>query len=104
LFIPLDVLYYVSGSQIVLMKKGDEKESMEKLTGQPEGKISEEVFYKTVTGKVTNEKGEGLSNVSVLVKGTGRGTTTGADGSFSINAEVGETLQFSMIGYTVAEA
>lgn len=104
LFIPLDVLYYVSGSQIVLMKKGDEKENMEKLTNASEGQITQEVFYKNISGKVTNDKGEPLAGVSVLVKGTSRGTTTNAQGVFSIDAEVGETLTFSMIGYTVAEA
>src|SRR5689334_617370 len=104
LFIPLDVLYYVSGSQIVLMKKGDEKDNLEKLAGTPEGQITQEVFYKNITGKVTNDKGEALAGVSVLVKGTNRGTTTNAQGVFSIDAEAGETLTFSMIGYTIGEA
>jgi len=82
LFIPLDVLYYVSGSQIVLMKKGDEKESMEKLVSQPEGQITQELFYKNITGKVSNDKGEALAGVSITVKGTSRGTTTNAQGFF----------------------
>lgn len=100
---PLDVLYYVSGSQIVLMKKGDEKENLLKLKDLPAGKISDEIFYKNITGKVTNDKGEPLSGVSVLVKGTGRGTTTNAGGNFTISAEVGETLEFSMIGFNLFE-
>jgi TonB-linked SusC/RagA family outer membrane protein len=98
---PLDVLYYVSGNQIVLIKKGEERNILAKLKDQPHIKnVSEkESFYKEITGKVTNEKGEALLGVSVLVKGTARGTTTNASGSFSINAEVGETLEFSMVGY-----
>ncbi|MEO5563418.1 MAG: TonB-dependent receptor [Chitinophagaceae bacterium] len=104
LFEPLDVLYYVSGSQIVLMKRGDERESLDKIKDLPTDKISKEIFYKTITGKVTDDKGEGLAGVSVLVKGTGRGTTTNAQGSFSINAEPGETIEFSMIGFNVFEA
>jgi len=103
LFIPLDVLYYVSGSQIVLMKKGDEKESMEKLVSQPEGTITPELFYKNISGKVTNDKGEALAGVSILVKGTSRGTTTNSQGNFSIDAEAGETLEFSMIGFNLYE-
>jgi len=103
LFIPLDVLYYVSGSQIVLMKKGDEKESMEKLVSQPEGQITQELFYKNITGKVSNDKGEALAGVSITVKGTSRGTTTNAQGFFSIDAETGETLSFTMIGFNVYE-
>ncbi len=98
---PLDVLYYVTGNQIVLMKKGEERNILAKLKGQPDIKnVSEkEYFYKDITGKVTNEKGEPLEGVSVLVKGTVRGTTTSSTGSFTINAEVGETLDFSMVGF-----
>lgn len=98
---PLDVLYYVAGSQIVLMKKGEEGESLLKLKDLPLGKISKEIFYKTITGKITNDKNEPLSGVSVLVKGTNRGTTTNTSGTFTINAEAGETLEFSMIGFNV---
>src|SRR5258706_5763572 len=54
---------------------------------------------KVVTGRVTDEKGDGISNVSVSVKGTTRGTVTKTDGSFSINANAGETLSFSNVGY-----
>ncbi|MGZ8518325.1 MAG: TonB-dependent receptor plug domain-containing protein, partial [Chitinophagaceae bacterium] len=98
---PLDVLYYVSGNQIVLIKKGEERSLFARLKDQSDvKKIAEiETFYKDVTGKVTNEKGEPLVGVSVLVKGTSRGTTTNSSGSFTINAEVGETLEFSMVGY-----
>lgn len=39
---------------------------------------------RTITGKVTDEKGNPLANVSVLVKGTSVGTSSGADGSFSL--------------------
>jgi TonB-dependent starch-binding outer membrane protein SusC len=54
---------------------------------------------KSVTGRVTDDKGEGISNVSVTVKGTTRGTVTKNDGSFSVNANSGETLNFSTVGY-----
>lgn len=54
---------------------------------------------KTVTGRVTDEKGEGISNVSVIIKGKTRGTMTKTDGSFSISASTGETLVFSGVGY-----
>ncbi len=98
---PLDVLYYVSGNQIVLVKKGEERNLFARLKDQSDvKKIAEiETLYKDVTGKVTNDKSEPLVGVSVLVKGTSRGTTTNSNGSFTINAEVGETLEFSMVGY-----
>jgi TonB-linked SusC/RagA family outer membrane protein len=100
---PLDVLYYVSGNQIVLMRKGQENNFLAKLKDQGENKkISDrEYLYKNITGKVTNEKGEPLAGVSVLVKGTSRGTITSSAGTFTINAEAGETLEFSIVGYKI---
>ena len=60
---------------------------------------SPEMVYKPIAGKVTNDKGDGLAGVSVVVKGTAKGTATNQAGEFNINAEVGETLVFSMVGY-----
>jgi TonB-dependent SusC/RagA subfamily outer membrane receptor len=98
---PLDVLYYVSGNQIVLIKKYELNDVVVKLQGLADNKkqIPADFFYKTITGKVNNDKGEPLQGVSVVVKGTTRGTTTSATGNFTIDAEAGETLDFSMVGY-----
>jgi TonB-linked SusC/RagA family outer membrane protein len=54
---------------------------------------------KTVTGKVTRDQTVPLSGVSVTVRGTSTGTTTNNAGDFTIRAEVGQVLQFRMIGY-----
>src|SRR5688572_10853860 len=56
-----------------------------------------------VTGKVVMEDGEALPGVNIIVKGTARGTTTDADGNYSIVASEGETLVFSFIGYATQE-
>jgi TonB-linked SusC/RagA family outer membrane protein len=57
-----------------------------------------------VTGRVTDSRdGTPLSNVSVSVKGTNIGTTTNADGRFSIRASSGVTLIFSSVGFTEQE-
>jgi TonB-linked SusC/RagA family outer membrane protein len=40
-----------------------------------------------------------LIGVSVVVKGTERGTATDADGNFSLDARIGETLEFSYLGF-----
>jgi len=54
---------------------------------------------RTVSGKVTDDKGNGVANASVLVKGTNTGTTTAADGSFSLNvASNAKALLISYIG------
>ena len=52
---------------------------------------------KTVTGEVT-EGGLPLPGVSVLIKGTNKGTQTDVNGKFAINAKAGEVLVFSFIG------
>jgi TonB-dependent SusC/RagA subfamily outer membrane receptor len=52
-----------------------------------------------ITGKVTNDKGEPLAGVTVQVKGLTTSTTTGADGSFTIDAPAGAaTLVFTHVG------
>jgi TonB-linked SusC/RagA family outer membrane protein len=57
-----------------------------------------------LTGRVTDAKGGGLPGVTVVLKGTTRGTTSGPDGSFSLNApDKAGTLIFSFIGYTTQE-
>ncbi|OGX81106.1 SusC/RagA family TonB-linked outer membrane protein [Hymenobacter coccineus] len=56
-----------------------------------------------VTGRVTDEKGEGLPGVTVLVKGTQNGTSTNANGEFTLDAPAGATLVLSSVGYTTQE-
>jgi TonB-dependent SusC/RagA subfamily outer membrane receptor len=56
-----------------------------------------------VTGRIVDEKGQGLPGVNVLVKGSNVGTATDADGRYTIEAPAGATLVFSYIGYTRQE-
>ena len=57
-----------------------------------------------ISGQV-NVEGEAdpVPGISVLVKGTPRGTVTDLEGSFRINAAPGETLVISYIGYETQE-
>lgn len=53
---------------------------------------------RTVTGVVTDERGNPIANVSVVIKGTDLGTVTAADGRYSINVpSTGRTLVFSSV-------
>jgi len=54
-------------------------------------------------GLVTDEAKQPLPGVTVLVKGTTRGTTTGSDGRFIIEAKPGDVLEFRMIGAVTQE-
>jgi len=56
-----------------------------------------------ITGKVTNDAGEPLANVSVSVKGSSRGTTTDNTGTFTLLAPEDGTLVISNIGYVSQE-
>ena len=52
----------------------------------------------TVTGKVTGATGA-LPGVTVSVVGTSRATQTDANGNFSIQANNGEKIRFTIVGY-----
>lgn len=58
---------------------------------------------KTVTGKVTDTKGESLPGVSVFIKNTTDGTITDIDGNFSLQVESGKVLVFQMVGMETVE-
>lgn len=52
-----------------------------------------------VSGQVTNEDGEPLPSVSIVIKGTNTGTVGDVDGKYQISANSEATLIFSFIGY-----
>ncbi len=57
-----------------------------------------------VSGTVTDgEGGEALPGVNVIIKGTAIGTTTDFDGLYEINANLGDILQFSYLGFKTKE-
>ncbi len=56
-----------------------------------------------VSGTVKDANGDPISGVSVVVKGTKRGTTTDFDGKYSIAVVKGDTLEFSSVGYETVE-
>ncbi len=58
----------------------------------------------TVSGKVTGANGEGLADVSVVVKGTSIGTTTAKNGTFSLTVNDNQgTLIISNVGFLTRE-
>lgn len=56
-----------------------------------------------VTGKVTDNTGAGLPGVSILEKGTLKGTITASDGTYSFETSGNATLVFSFIGFKTQE-
>ncbi|HVU55220.1 MAG TPA: SusC/RagA family TonB-linked outer membrane protein, partial [Puia sp.] len=56
-----------------------------------------------ITGKITNEAGEGLAGVSITVKGSAIGTSTDNEGHFTLTVPEKARLLISYIGYETQE-
>ena len=54
---------------------------------------------KQISGTVANAEGKPIAGATILIEGTSTGTTTTADGRFSISAPANGTLKISFIGY-----
>lgn len=62
------------------------------------------MMAQTIKGKVTDASGEALPYMNVVVKGTSNGTTTGDDGTFSLNVKsLPVKLVISSLGYKTKE-
>ena len=61
--------------------------------------INNEAVQQTITGTVTDSDGVLLPGASVMVQGTSIGTTTDFDGNFSIDANPGDVLEVSYVGF-----
>src|SRR5688500_17372872 len=57
----------------------------------------------TVTGVVTSDRKTRQAGVQIVLKGSGRGTLSNSDGRYSIRADVGNVLQFSVVGTAAIE-
>ncbi len=58
---------------------------------------------KTVSGRVTGEDGGPLPGVQVRVRGTATGGLTNADGRYSVRADVGQVIQYRLLGLAPEE-
>jgi TonB-linked SusC/RagA family outer membrane protein len=56
-----------------------------------------------IKGTVKDSKGQALIGVSVSIKGTHMGTQTDVNGNFTIQANIGDILVFTYIGYVKTE-
>ncbi|MDB5017313.1 MAG: TonB-dependent receptor plug [Mucilaginibacter sp.] len=56
-----------------------------------------------VTGKITDEKGQALPGVTIMIKGATTGTNADINGRYSISVKTTDVLVFSMIGFVRQE-
>ncbi|WP_324676285.1 TonB-dependent receptor [Hymenobacter sp. GOD-10R] len=92
LLAPLKIQYEVSEDRVVL-----------RMPSKPTSANVSATQDITVTGKVLDDKGEGLPGVNVVVKGTTNGTQTGGNGSYTLTAPDQGTLVFSFVGFLSQE-
>ena len=97
LLCPFNIKYEVEDDQIILKPISQTGTLASELNVQTaKAGITEQ---KPITGKVTDNEGKELSGVSVTVKGTSKGVSTNTKGEFIIDANQGDVLEFSIIGY-----
>ncbi len=83
MFINTDLSYEFMENNLVVIKETEGGEATYEVQA-------------VVTGKVTGEADKPLSGVSVQVKGTNKGTTTNAQGAYSINVSDNDVLVFTI--------
>ncbi|MBC7902444.1 MAG: SusC/RagA family TonB-linked outer membrane protein [Gemmatimonadaceae bacterium] len=91
---------------VILSEKSKPRSSAQSSAMSEESIAADEdkaTVLASVTGKVTDNNGKPVSGVNVTVKGTTRGTYTNAAGVFAINADKGNTLVFSFVGFQTRE-
>ncbi|MCO5236825.1 MAG: TonB-dependent receptor [Chitinophagaceae bacterium] len=91
--------FIVRYNTIVVTTRPKEKEILKLDSGDTELLIP----LLEISGKVFSESGEPLAGVSVAIKGTTKGTLTAGDGSFNIDANAGDVLVISFVGYLPQE-
>ncbi|QDK82562.1 TonB-dependent receptor [Spirosoma sp. KCTC 42546] len=92
---PLNLTYQLINGHIVLDSIVQDEEAKADAT-LPEPEVVDQV----ITGTISDEKGEKLPGVSIVIKGTTRGTTSDAKGQFKLSIPTGDvTLTFSFVGY-----
>ncbi len=76
---------------------------LKSLRLKTESKYDDSVKKGFVSGTIFDKQGNPLPGVSVIVKGTTRGTSTDFDGHFTIEVNKGQKLTFSYVGFSNLE-
>lgn len=87
------LIYELMGNTILVKIKPREATSTASLFDKPE------FVYQTIQGSVVTKEGQPLEGVSIVKKGTNQGTTTNTSGNFTIEANPGDVLIFTRVGY-----
>ncbi len=80
-----------------------QKESPLSAPGEAKSTEQDRILFLQIKGLVTDAEGNAIPGVGVKVKGATRGAVTDKDGRYSIEAEAGDVLVFSYVGYVTQE-
>jgi TonB-dependent starch-binding outer membrane protein SusC len=95
---PIAIEYEVIENRILLKKSKNEQSVLPNEEQQPTAII--EPTQLPISGTIKDEKGVTMAGVSILIKGTSRGTTTDANGNFKIEVpDKSSDLIISYVGY-----
>ncbi|TAH05877.1 MAG: SusC/RagA family TonB-linked outer membrane protein, partial [Runella slithyformis] len=103
---PLSVDYEVIESRILLKKATPAPTaSSPNVSAATVPLSSKTTAEKNISGKVIDKNNVPLAGVNIAIKGTTRGTSTNAEGEYTLaNVADGNVLVFSFIGYVPQEA
>ncbi|MFC4870794.1 SusC/RagA family TonB-linked outer membrane protein [Negadavirga shengliensis] len=94
-----DILVAIGKAAQLKFKQVDNSIFVGEMESKKDAKIEIEIDQREITGRVTDENGEGIPGATVLVEGTNIGTATDIDGNYNIEVPEGGVLVFSFIGY-----
>lgn len=104
IFRSTDIGYKITGRQILLYRRMHIRLDSVSLDHHRDIRSDVIAAVFAVSGKVTGSGGEPIPGANVVLKGTTTGTSTNAEGNFSLTIPSGSgTLIFSFIGYDTQE-
>jgi TonB-dependent starch-binding outer membrane protein SusC len=99
-----NILKGISQENRLSFKRIGDQIFVQKHKGEPSVEdVKQTVADVDISGKITDENGEGLPGASVVVKGTTNGITTNLDGNYKLTVPDNATLLISFVGYKTIE-
>ncbi|WP_025764467.1 SusC/RagA family TonB-linked outer membrane protein [Dyadobacter tibetensis] len=104
LLTPLGLKYKKANERSYIILKAPKAQTVPKIKNEvPEVEV-QKATVERLSGTVTDQSGEALPGVSVVLKGTSVGTTTDVEGKFTLNINSPEdVLIFSFVGFNSQE-
>ncbi len=99
-----DLLQEISKQSVVSFKRVNETITVKEARPETTPNVQEEISLQaSVSGRITDDAGEGLPGATVIELGTNNGTVTDVDGNYSLSVNENATLLYSFVGYEAQE-